>query len=384
MATVFFFLFGAIGAMVPYLSLHYHRVGLSGMEISLLMAVSPVLLFISQPIFGPLADRSGDRGRLLSWLLVAAGTAGALLAFGESFWTLLPLVALWAFFAGPLIPTADSIALGEVAARGGSYAVLRLWGSIGFLLITIVLGRFYNWVGDLRWAFLAYGLLNLMAFFFARRLPADGVAARRAVWPEVKRLMANPFLLGFLLLSCLVQTTQAAHVTFFSVHLESVGGTSGTVGLAWGLAALTEVPVWLVLGRVTKRTGPLPLLAFGGLMFAARWWIYGVVSDPVLLVWLQLLQGLSFAVFLPTVVVLMSELTPPDLRTTGQSLLFMVNGGLGNVLGMLGAGRLVDAVGTAGMYRVTSAVAAVAGVGFLLLHAVRLAWARRAASAPGD
>lgn len=370
MSLVFFFLFGAIGALNPFLPMFYRSMGLSGTEIAILMSIMPVLLFISQPLFGPLTDRSGHRGRMLSWLLLATGVGGLLVAAGHSFASLLPLVLLWSFFNGPLVPIADSVALGEIVATGISYPRLRLWGSVGFLLLTVALGRLYTFV-DLRWAFAAYALCNAAAWYCARRLPPEGIPSRPPVWRDLVRLVRNPFLIALLLCCAVVQVSQAAHAAFFSIHLQSIGGSSGTAGLAWGLSALTEVPLFLVLGRVTRRTGPLPLLALSGVVFAVRWYLYSLATVPATLVWLQLLQAFSFAIFMPTAVVVVGELTPPELRTSGQSLLGLVNAGLATVLGTLGAGRIVDQAGTAGLYRVASYVALAGGIGFLLLMLAR-------------
>jgi PPP family 3-phenylpropionic acid transporter len=381
-SSVFFFLFGAIGALNPFLPMYYHQMGLSGTQISILMSVMPVLLFISQPLFGPLTDRSGHRGRMLSWLLLATGAAGLLVAAGHSFASLLPLVLLWSFFNGPIVPIADSVALGEIVATGISYPRLRLWGSVGFLLLTVGLGRLYT-VVDLRWAFLAYGLANAAAWYCARRLPPEGIPSRPPVWRDLVRLVRNPFLLALLLCCAIVQVSQAAHAAFFSIHLQSIGGSSSTAGLAWGLSALTEVPVFLALGRVTRRTGPLPLLVLSGCVFALRWYLYSLATVPGALVWLQLLQGLSFAIFMPTAVIVVGELTPPELRTSGQSLLGLVSAGLATVVGTLGAGRIVDQIGTAGLYRVASYVALTGGLGFLLLLVARKLRSGGAAAVPG-
>jgi MFS transporter, PPP family, 3-phenylpropionic acid transporter len=383
LSSVYFFLFGAVGALSPYLSLYFHQMGLSGTQISLLMSVLPVLLFISQPLFGPLTDRSGHRGRMLAYLLLVVGATGLLVAAGRSFQTLLPLVMLWGFFGGPLTPIADSVALGEAARTGSSYPRLRLWGSIGFLLVTMALGRLYS-VVDLRWAFVAYAVLNAAAFGFARRLPAEGVPGRQPVFREMGRVIRNPFLLGLLLCCGVVQMAAAAHSTFFTIHMAAIGGSSGTAGLAWALSAATEVPIFLLLGRVTVRTGPLPLLALSAAVYAVRWFLYSLVTVPAVLVWLQLLQAFSFAIFMPTAVVLVGELVPAELRSSGQSLLSLVNGGLATVLGTLAAGRLMDRMGTAGLYRVASYVALAGACGFFLLLAARRLQSRRGALSGTD
>jgi len=369
-AAVYFTLSGAIGTLLPFLAIYYSRLGLSGAQISVLVSVQPLLVLLSQPLFGPLADRSGHRGRLLARLTLPTAIFGALMGLGSSFWTLLPLVAVWAFFSGTLWPIADSIALGEAAERGLAYSQLRLWGSIGYLITTSVVGRVYA-VVDLRWSFLVYGVMMMGSWLVMRRLPADGVSERTPEWSEIRRVVTNPELVVFVLIAGVLQLAQAAHSTFFSIRLQTVGGSNAVVGVAWALAALSEVPVWWVLGRIIRRVGGLPLLAFAGLAYAVRFWLYSLVTAPWGLASLQLLQAFSFAIFVPTAIVMTGELVPPALRTSGQALLALVTLGLATVAGNLGAGQIVDRIGTAGLYQVLTGVALMAGVGFLVLHLLR-------------
>ena len=365
MSIVYFFYFAAVGAMTPYMTVYYHNLGLSGKEISVLMSALPVLLFVSQPIFAPLADRAGHRGRLLSRMMLAAAVSGLLLAVGKTFWALLPMVFLWSFISGPIAPLCDSIALGEVAATGTSYPRLRLWGSIGFLLVTTIAGRLYNSI-DLRWSFVIYAVLLVVAVAAAQRLPADGVFASRPVFGQMRQALKNGNLVVFLILSSILTLANAAHAAFFSIHFQSIGGSSGQLGLAWALAAMMEVPVWLVLGRVTDRFGAAPLMTFGALAYGVRYFLTGMVTSPTVLLGLQLSQGLTMAVYFPTSVVFMGELMPKELRTSGQALLSLVNGGLATVVGNLAAGWIVDRWGTGLLYEVNGGVATLAGLGFAI------------------
>lgn len=365
-SAVYFFFFGAQGAMTPFLSLFYKRAGLSATEIALLLSVPPVMLFLSQPLFGQLADRSGNRARLFGQVLVAAALAGALVSLGSSFWTFLPLVALWSFFAGPLGAIADSIALGEVQRTGASYPRMRLWGSVAWVIATTVGGWLYNRI-DLRWSFAFYAAISLITLIFSRRLPAQGVSRERGPLPPFSTLFRIPELTGFLLCSGLLQVTVAANSAFLSIHIGNLGGSNSVVGLAWAIAALVEVPVWLYLDRITERFGAMQVVTVSAFMYGVRWLLMGVAPSAGLVLVLQTLQAVTFALFAPTAVQIVGRLVPEELRTSGQALLVLVNSGVATVIGNLASGRLVDAAGTAMLYRTASAVALAAGLGFLML-----------------
>ncbi|MBP2018993.1 MFS family permease [Symbiobacterium terraclitae] len=366
MSAVYFFFFGAQGAMTPFLSVFYRSSGLSASQIALLLSVPPVMLFLSQPLFGQLADRLGNRGRLFSQLLVVAALAGGLVSLGSSFWSFLPLVALWSFFAGPLGAIADSIALGEVQRTGASYPQLRLWGSVSWVITSTLGGWLYNRI-DLRWSFAFYTIVSLVTLVWSTRLPAEGVTSRSRTLPPISTLFRIPELTGFLLCSGLLQTTIAANSAFLSIHVGNLGGSNSLVGLAWAIAALTEIPVWLYLDRITERFGAVRVVTFAAFMYGLRWALMSLAPAAGMVLVLQAMQAFSFALFAPTAVQIVGRLVPQELRTSGQALLVLVNGGVATVLGNLVAGRLVDLAGTAMLYRATAAVALAAGLGFMLL-----------------
>ena len=72
------------------------------------------------------------------------------------------------------------------------------------------------------------------------------------------------------------------------------------------------------------------------------------------------LHGVTFGVFWLAVVRLVNGITPRDLSATGQSLLSTAVGGVGAVVGMYGAGWMVERYSTTDFYAVSIGVAAIA------------------------
>lgn len=367
MSAVFFAFFAAYGALFPFIPVYYQSIGLTPGQIGLLQSLAPMLVFLSQPLLGPLADRMGNRGRLLAIVLGAAAVLGAAILVPRSFAGLLPVVALFSFFRSGIVPLSDSIALGEAQRTGRAYPQLRLWGSIGFLIASNLLGFLYARF-SITLAFWVWLACIGVAAILAYRLPADAVRTeRKPLGPSLKRLIARRELLLFLGVVGLLQMTEAAHATFFSIHLSGLGAASGLVGLAWGLAAMTEVPVWTFLPRIVRRWGPLPILTVAATCYGIRWVIYGFVGSVPLLVALQLLQAISFALFMPVAVEEVGRLAPPDLRSSGQALLGIVSGGVATVVGTMVGGMLVQTSGTGRLYTVMGGVAFAAAIGFVAL-----------------
>ena len=71
--TLFWFTyFGSLGIFFPYFSLYLREnANLSGTELGFVLAVSPLIGMVAQPLWGQVADRTGARGRLLAFLTLA-------------------------------------------------------------------------------------------------------------------------------------------------------------------------------------------------------------------------------------------------------------------------------------------------------------------------
>ena len=96
--TAFWFVyFGSLGIFFPYFSLYLREnAGLSGTQVGLVLAISPLVGMIAQPVWGQIADRTGARARTLAFLTVGTAIGYLLLGRASGFW---PIVAATAFLA---------------------------------------------------------------------------------------------------------------------------------------------------------------------------------------------------------------------------------------------------------------------------------------------
>ena len=88
--TLFWFVyFGSLGIFYPYFALYLREnAGLTGTEVGLILAISPLVGMLAGPFWGQLADRTGARSRMLA--LLTLGTALGYLGLGSAagFWSI--------------------------------------------------------------------------------------------------------------------------------------------------------------------------------------------------------------------------------------------------------------------------------------------------------
>lgn len=361
MALFYLVMYAGVGAYSPYLTLYLHRLGISSAEIGLLMAVSPLVTLLSQPVWGLAADWRQNRRSTLLFILGGVTVASLLLSQVRMIWALALALGLLALFQGSLMPIADAMTLDEVVRDGGDYSGRRLYGSLGFALTATGAGWLFTRV-DLRNIFILYAGFAALAWLVIRQMPhrrAAGPTWGRS-WAEVRELGAAGGLWAFLAVAALVAVTNQAHSAFFSIYLDALKARSSVIGFTWTLAALVETPVFYFVGHLLNRFGVRRVAVLGVGLFAARFFLYSVARTPWQVVAVQVLAGVTFGIYQSAAVTLVGELAPPALRATSQTLFAAVTGGLAAILGSVVGGQIVERFGPVFLYRINAGVALVA------------------------
>jgi PPP family 3-phenylpropionic acid transporter len=139
---------GAGGFVQPFVSLYLEAAGLKHGQIGLVLGCSMATALIIQPLLGHLSDRIDARRPLMFGAGVMAaiayscyGSTQGVIAF-----TLLTMLAVNGFQylnAGGAVVVARMAHIsgqGGAAQTGTAYARYRVWGSVGFIVVTLLCG----------------------------------------------------------------------------------------------------------------------------------------------------------------------------------------------------------------------------------------------------
>jgi MFS transporter, PPP family, 3-phenylpropionic acid transporter len=132
--------FGTVGVSLPFMPGYFKTLGFSGAESGALLAIGPLFSLVMPPLWGQLTDRTGRPGLVLFVTTTGGALGYGLLAHATTFSEALLALSLHATFASSLSSLADTLALHHVQHHGGSYARVRIWGSIGFVLVSLPFG----------------------------------------------------------------------------------------------------------------------------------------------------------------------------------------------------------------------------------------------------
>ena len=149
--------------------------------------------------------------------------------------------------------------------------------------------------------------------------------------------------------------------------MAQLGYSKSAISGLWGLAALTEAPSMLVVGRLSDLFGRAPLLAAGALGMVGVQLGYVLLAQIfVALLGVQLLRGFSYASYTTTAMTFAAE--HGDRRTRGRNTgVFNAVSSAGNLLGLLMAGTMAQARGFNFMFVVFAGAMLLSALCFLQL-----------------
>jgi len=314
--------FAIIGVYVIYLPKLLELSGYSATLIGILFAISPFVRFLIP--FLPLVLTPSLYRKAL--ILLGAGALATPWAI-DSFWSFaLANLALGIGFALSL-PFVETIALKEIGKE--RYGRARLFGSIGFILVALVLAHFMDQPQILLISFILFALATIGAGWSLGTLNPqepgknrDPVSIRRH-WP----LWLNFFLM---------QVSFGPFYNFFTIYERAAGLSYTTISYLWSFGVVAEIVMLYFQGPLLRRN-LLSLLHLSSAITAFRWLLlYLFPTNLPILFFAQSLHAFSFALYYSAAISYLFTLYTN--KTLAQQLFGGISFGLGGMVGSSLAG----------------------------------------------
>jgi PPP family 3-phenylpropionic acid transporter len=325
------------------------------------MAVGPVARIFVPNVWGWLADRYRARDRIQRVLAFVTPFIAAGLLLRPDFAGLLSLLIVWSLFWSGLLPLVEAGTMTVLRARMGAYGRIRLWGSIGFIVVVVGGGYLFDrvGVGVLEWVILVLLVLTAFTVFM---LPRE--RGRPAEWEQsgsIAAVFAKPGVTGMIAGFFLMQFAHGPYNTFYSIYLVEAGYSKTAVGWLWALGVIAEIVLFIWLPQLMRRWRIEQILiacfAFAVLRFLMIAW--GVDSLSVLVL-AQLMHAMTFGAFHAAGVAATHHVFRGALRARGQALYSSLGYGAGGAIGTIAAGYAWEQLGGAMTFSLSAVTALVA------------------------
>jgi MFS family permease len=351
---LYFTFFGALGLLVPFLSVYFESIGLDGTQIGWINTAAPMLGIFSTTIWGYLSDRSGRTRALIVLAVIGVIVSMSGMYFLRMFWGLLILTSLYSFFVNPLPSLVDSTALRILGSRQDRYGTLRVGGTIGFILTSAASGFYLARVG-LAGIFPGFLVIIFLFMVVSFWLPSQPMTSRGSMLQGFTEMIRQPAWLIFASSLFLVFLAFSGILVFIGIAIKDMGGTDYQIGFTSTMSAVGELPIMLLGALLLRKSGAARLVGVGMLLQAVRAVLLGSIHDPALAPVVNTLNGLSYGSIWLGAVTYANDLAPANLKATAQGLMVSVIN-LATVLGGITSGWLYDNTGRVGLFYTLSGV----------------------------
>ena len=315
---------GTSGFLLPFLSLFYVDRGLTGTQIGWLGTVGSLTALVIAPLWGRWSDRIPHPRGLLQFSILGSAIFYLFMSQQHDFaW-----IALFVFLQALSISGTESISNSLVmdAVEGeekAGFGSIRLWGSLGWALSSVVSGWLIERVG-LFTAFVGNTFsagMGILTLFF---IPMKAKTAPSTVRPRTRELIRHfredRAMVGLALALSLLWVTRMGTYQFEPIYMKQLGAGETLIGLTSMLGALPELAGMLWADRLVRSRGSHTVLKWGLLLFSGT--ALGIVVFPSIptLITMRVLSGIAFSFYWVALVVFINERAPLGQTATTMAL----------------------------------------------------------------
>ena len=349
-ALFFFAYYGYVGVFSPYASLYFADRGLSATQIGILMSLMQVMRIFGPNVWGWVADQSRRRVLVLRLTSVAAALTFCGMFVGQSFMFFFALMVTVNLFTSAQGPISEALMLSSMRGDLTHYGRVRLWGSVGFIVLVTLSGYALDWQGIelMPWIALLMLVMVTSVTFSLHEEPAT----QHAQQPNsVRELLSRKSVLSFFASTFLMIAAHSSLYVYYSLYLSDMGYSKSVIGLMWSLGVIAEILFFFYQAPLFRRFGVRKLMLFSLAIAVIRFLMigWGAQSLAVLLV-AQVLHAATFGVHHSASVATLQRWFAGSLQARGQALYISISYGLGGTVGGLLLSACWDTFGARWVY----------------------------------
>ncbi|QKF83434.1 MFS transporter [Halarcobacter ebronensis] len=329
LSAFYFFYFAAVGVYVIFLPKVLHDLEYTAMQIGIVFALAPLMRFITPFLFLKHIKLNQNVFKAALFLSIFCSISFYLTI--ENFYFFMVNNAILGASLSLILPYLEVNAI-KILGKD-KYGRSRLFGSIGFILVAILLGQF------LTHPFVAlhyYLFVNVLTVVFALLL---------LKYDDVKHdesLSSEPFSFfkywPFWVAIFFMQLSFGGFYNFFTIYETEHGVSLQMASFMWSFGVICEIILFYSQAPLLKRN-LLHIIKFCLSLTILRWFLLFVYPENIIITFFtQSIHAFSFGLFHSAVIIYLYSLY--ENKKLAQQFMYGVAYGLGGFMGALIAGWL--------------------------------------------
>ncbi len=369
--SFYFFFNAALSIIYSFLPVYLKSLGYSATEVANIMVIDSVigLLGISI-IWGWISDHTNKPALMLKILALGVALSFFPILTGQYYLIFIGYV-IFGLFSNPIGGIADSMAIKTAKDKGIDFGKIRVWGSIGWLSATLLVGfvlaakatnisisSFSDFIGIVKFMFAGkdinwnnpivilliiggFGMTFISALGFKKQDKEKKEKADKPNFSDLKLIFKNSYFLIFLIVVIFHIICLRSYYFSFGIHIQSLKLSPTILSIAFSLGTIAEIVAFTFFGRLRKHFKLETILGIALAVSALRWALIANTSSPALIIGLQVLHAASSGLFIAAAVSLVAEAAEEKLLVTYQQV-YNYTMAIGNLIGTYVSGLVFD------------------------------------------
>ena len=327
LSAFYFFYFAAVGVYVMFLPKVLSDIGYTPADIGIVLALAPLMRFLTPFLF--LKHVKLDQQLFKYVLLLSVISSSLFYVTIDSFYLFMMNNAILGVCLSLLLPYIELIAIKELKDR---YGRSRLYGSVGFMLVGLVLAKYltvpeialhYYLVSTVITAISAYSLLKY-----------DDVSLEANKDDEKFSILKYwPFWLSLFLM----QVSFGGFYNFFTIYETSYGISLEMTSYLWAFGVICEILIFYYQAPLLQKN-LLLMIKFSIAITSFRWFLLYLYPESLTISFFtQSLHAFSFGLYHSAVILYLYKLY--SNKKLAQQFMLGVAYGLGGFLGAIISGQ---------------------------------------------
>jgi PPP family 3-phenylpropionic acid transporter len=267
---------------------------------------------------------------------------------------------VFSFFWNAILPQFEVTTLQHLGKHSHLYSRIRVWGSIGFIVVVVLLGSLFEHI-SINVMPIAMVIALAGIWLISLKVPESSPRHLSIDHQPLATLLKQPAVIAFLVVCFLMLLSHGPYYTFYSIYLENHQYSRSLIGQLWALGVVAEVIVFIFMDKWLPIYGIRMILMISLLLSTIRWLMIGVFPEYLpLLIIAQLLHAASFGSFHVVAIAWVHKHFIGQNQGRGQALYSMVGFGAGGVIGSLSSGYLWDSPGPTMTFSIAATVSLLA------------------------
>ncbi len=329
LSAFYFFYFAAVGVYIIFMPKVLHDIGYNAFDIGIIFAIAPLMRFATPFLF--LKHIELNQSVFKNALFISILTSSMFYITIDNFYAFMINNAILGACLSLILPYIEVTALKSLGKN--KYGKSRLYGSIGFMLISLILGKFLSHPSIALHYYLATNILTVIFALFLLKYDVNKIK-------NEEETEAFSFIKYWPFWVCLffMQISFGGFYNFFTIYETENGISLEMTSYLWSFGIICEILMLYYQSPILKNN-LLNVLKICVSITIFRWLLLYLYPDSLSITFFtQSLHAFSFALYHSAVIMFLYTLY--ENKKLAQQFMYGVAYGLGGFVGALVAGAV--------------------------------------------